>query len=326
MLARMRRKVAILAIAIGVGLMVTPIAYSMFGRTTDAEGILDRFEFLTLGDNPARYLDEAETTRAGSAELVDEAVPSFASDAGLSGSELDRLAETTFPALATAREEIAQANDFSVRYSEQLAAVDEKFQSVYDIPVSSLPLTATPWLFLVGGLACLAAGLVALRTTGPVPIATILALGVAMLLGPLVLSAPGKSADGEAVKDFASRGLTAMAATAAQQASAALDALVKETDEEMLPYLARRQGISSARLEDELSGQFPAADQFLAEWDVIGPRLARLSDAVAESVDEFESAKKLPISFPVWLLLAAGAALSLSAGIALATGRAERRS
>jgi hypothetical protein len=315
-----RRGVAILSIGIGVGLIALPIAYSMFGRTADAERILDRFEFLTLGGNPARYLDEAEVTRAGSAELADEAIPTFASDAGLAGGEFDRLAETMFPAFAAAQAEIPQANEFSVRYSEQLDAVDEKFQSVYDIPTASLPLTATPWLFLVGGVACLAAGLVALRTPGRAPIAAIVVLGLAMALGPLVLSAPGKSADAGDVEDFASRGLTAMAATAAQQASTSLDALVKETDGETLPYLARRQGISQARLGEELRSEFPAAAELLAEWDVIGPRLARLSDAVAESVDEFESAKELPISLPVWLLIGAGAALTLSAGLALIAG------
>ncbi|MDP9228770.1 MAG: hypothetical protein M3M99_06890, partial [Actinomycetota bacterium] len=64
----MRRLTGVLAIAIGLGLLLIPVAYSMFDRTADAERILDRFEFLTAGDNPQRYLDEAETTRAGSSE------------------------------------------------------------------------------------------------------------------------------------------------------------------------------------------------------------------------------------------------------------------
>lgn len=139
----MRRWLAILTVAIGVGLIAIPIVYSMFSRTEDAERILDRFTFLTLGDNPARYLDEAETTRAGSAELIDEAIPGLAADAGLTESDLEHLTQTMFPALLTAQEEIPLANDFSIRYSEQLDAVDEKFQSVYDIPVADLPLPAT---------------------------------------------------------------------------------------------------------------------------------------------------------------------------------------
>jgi hypothetical protein len=320
----MRRAVAFLAMAIGVGLMVVPIASSMIARTADAERILDRFEFLTLDDNPARYLHEAEITRAGSAELVDDAIPDLALDAGVDGGELDRLARTTFPALAAAQEEISQAHDFSVRYSEQLDAVDDKFQSIYDIPVRALPLTATPWLFLVVGLASLAAGMGALLTTGRKAPAVMLTLGIAMVLGPLALSAPGKAADGENVKAFASRGLTTTAATAAQEAWEALAALVDETKEKTLPYLARLRGVPVARLEDELGGEFLAAGRFLAEWDVIGPRLARLSDAVAVSVNEFESARRLPISLPVWLLLGSGIVLSLASGIALARGGTAR--
>jgi hypothetical protein len=319
---RAGRAASILAIVVGVSLIAFPLAYSLFGRTADAERILDRFEFFTLGGSPlARYLPDAETTRAGSVQLLDEAIPSLASDAGVSRSEFDRFSQASLPALAVAREEVPKANEFSRRYSRQLDAVDEKFQSVYDIPTGDLSLAATAWLFVVGGVVCLGVGLVALRTNSRVSVATILGLGVAIVLGLLVLSAPGKSADGEDVKDFASRGLTAKAAGAAQRASSALDALVSETERRTLPYLARRQGISQAELDQKLRRDFPAAGKFLAEWDTIGPRLSRLADAVSASVEEFRSVKKVPISPPVWLLFGGGLAMSLIAGFALIAGR-----
>jgi hypothetical protein len=316
-----RRIVAIVAIAVGAALTGVPLVFSLFDRTGDAERILDRFEFLTLDDNPARYLRNAETTRTGSTELVDEAAPSFASDLGLSQSEFD----ARFSSLATARKKIPDTNDFSLRYSKQLDAVDEQFQPVYDIPTSSLPLTATPWLLLVVGLLCLAAGLVVLRTASRASIVAILALGAGMAIGLLVLSAPGKASDGEDVKDFASRGLTPRAAAQARQASQVLDASVRETNQELLPALARRKAIPGAQLDEELRRSFPAAEKFLGDWEVLGPRLSRLADAVEGSVDEFESAEKMPITFPVWLALGAGAAMSLFAGIAL-TGEGRPRS
>ena len=86
----------------------------------------------------------------------------------------------------------------------------------------------------------------------------------------------------------------------------------------ILPELARRQRIPAAEVEAQLASEHPAAARFLSEWNEIGPRLARLADAVTASVAEFEAAGKLPISFPVWLLLGAGSVLSLAAGIALA--------
>jgi hypothetical protein len=317
----MRRGVAWLAIAVGVALVAFPLAYSMFGRTGDAEQILDRFTFLTLGDNPERYLAEAEVTRDGSSQLVDEALPGLAAGAGIGEAEFDALAASRFPALESARVEIAEAEDFSIRYSEQLEAVEDKFQSVYDIPVAGLPLTATPWLFLIAGAACLLAGGVALRSGSRGPIIAILALGVAMLLGPVALGAPWKATDGEDVKDFASRGLTQQAADAAQQASAALDDVYLETREETLPYLAEAAGSSPAQLERELARDYPDAGEFMTEWEVIGPRLSRLADAVSASVEEFDEVEVMPIALPVWLLLAAGAALAVGAGMALARER-----
>ncbi len=318
----MRRGLAFLTIAAGVGLLAFPVTYSMFGRTADAERILDRFEFLALDNNPARYLDEAEITRSGSSELVETALPGLAADAGLREREFEALVESRFPALTAAREEIPQATDFSVRYSEQLAAVEDKFQSVYDIPTSALPLTATPWLFLLAGALCLVAGLIALRTGTRASTISILGIGVAMMIGPLALGAATKATDGEDVKDFASRGLTEEAADAAQQASAALDALYLETNEETVPYLARPLGVPPAQ---ELSRRgYPAAGEFLARWDVIGPRLSRLADAVSASVEEFKSAKVMPIALPMWLLLAAGATISVGAGVALLRDRPDQ--
>ena len=313
----MRRVAGILAIAAGVGLIAIALGHSLFDRTDDAERILDRFEFLTLGDNPARYLAEADLTRAGSTELVDEAIPRLASEAGVPPAEL----EARFPALVAAQEEIPDAHEFSVRYSEQLDAVDEKFQSVYDIPINGLPLTATPWLFLLGGLACVALGVIAAATGSRSAIVAIGVLGLAMVLGPLALSAPGKAADAEDVKDFSDNGLTEQAATAAQEASAALDSVIAEAEEQILPFLAARGGVSPADSDQQLSGGFPAAAELIAQWDQIGPRLSRLADAVSESVDEFDSAEEMPIASPVWFLLGAGIAMSLAAGVALLLGR-----
>src|SRR5687767_6214855 len=118
MLGRMRQWLGILAIVIGIGLLLIQFAYSMFARPAGAERILDRFEFLTHGENPSRYLEEAETTRTGSAELVERAIPRLASDAAVSSKELDRVVETRFRPFETARNEIVQANEFSVRYSK----------------------------------------------------------------------------------------------------------------------------------------------------------------------------------------------------------------
>jgi len=304
----MRRIAALIAMVVGVGLLAIPFAFSLFTRTADAERILDRFEFLTADGNPARYLREAELTRAGSRELVDEALPAVARDTGLE-----------LPALASGRAAIRDAHAFSVRYSRQLDAVDHEFRAVYDIPLPGLPLTALPWLFVAGGVVTVAAAVLALRRRAGLVV--LLVLGVAMVAGPLALGAPGKAAAGEDVKAFASRGLSQRAADAAQGASRALDAVVAETRGQTLPALARREGLGSTALAARLAAEYPDAARLLVEWDVIGPRLSRLADAVAASLDEFASARRMPISAPVWLLLGGGMAISLSAFAALAVGR-----
>jgi len=316
----MRRIASVLAIAGGVVLVILPLGYSMFGRTADAERILDRFTFLTLGDNPERYLEEAVITRDGSSQLVERAIPELAAEAGIAQAEL----EDRSPTLVEAQQTVPEARDFSVRYSEQLEAVKDKFQPVYDIPSSGLPLTAVPYFFLIAGLAAIVLGGIALRSASRRPVVAIAALGAVLVLGPVAFGGISKSADGEDVKDFASNGLTERAATAAQDASTALDEVVAETQQSTLPYLASAQGVSVEQVEQELAAGYPEAATFLDEWDTIGPRLSRLADAVSESVAEFESADRLPIALPVWILLAAGVLLVGAAGLAL-TRSAEPR-
>lgn len=316
----MRKLAAVVAIVAGVVLIALPLAYSIFDRTEKAERILDRFEFFTFDDNPKRYLAEAEVTRDGSTELIDEAIPSLAAEAGVPDDQLDER----FPALAEAQETVPAAHDFSVRYSEQLDGVDDKFESVYDVPVSWLPLTATAWMFLLGGLACLLAGAVALRGGGRGSLTAILVIGCLMAVGPVVLGGVGKATDGEDVKDFAENGLTDRAATAATDASAALDDLVAETEAQILPDIASARGVPAGMVGQELDERYPDAARFLDEWDVTGPRVARLADAVSASVDDFDSAKKLPMAFPVWLLIGLGLAMAVAAGAALRATRTAR--
>jgi hypothetical protein len=318
----MRRIASVLAIATGLVLVALPLGYSMFGRTADAERILDRFTFLTLGDNPQRYLDEAVVTRDGSSQLVERAIPALATESGVAQAELDARS----PALVEAQQTVPEARDFSVRYSEQLEAVQDKFQSVYDIPSSSLPLTAVPFFFVIVGLAAIALGAIALRTASRAPLIAIAALGALLFLGPIAFGGISKSADGEDVKDFAGNGLTERAATAAEEASSALDQLVAETEQSTLPFLASAQGVPVGQLDGELAADYPEAAAFLADWETIGPRLSRLADAVSASVVEFEAAERLPIAFPVWVLLAAGLLLAGSAGVALLGAPSELRS
>ena len=138
-----------------------------------------------------------------------------------------------------------------------------------------------------------------------------------MALGPVALGGIGNVSDAEDVKDFAQNGLTQRAADAAQGASATAR-LAGGRDGERDPASDRgASGETPAEVEARLTADYPEAAEFLAEWDTIGPRLSLLADSVSESVAGFESAEKLPIAFPLWILIAAGLLLAGSAGLAL---------
>lgn len=313
----MRRVAPWLAIAAGVVLAVLPLAYSMVDRTEKAETILDRFTFLTDGDNPQRYLDEAVVIREGSAQLSDEALPSLAADAGIPEDEL--LAES--PHLERAQQDLPAAREFSVRYSEQLEAVKGKFRAVYDIPTPTLPLTAVPYLLLAAGLLAIALGAAAILIGSRGLLWALLALGVAMALGPIALGGIGNASDAEEVKDFAKNGLTTRASDAAQQATSALSNLKAETKKKTIFLIARKSGATQSQVEARLEASYPEAATFLDAQNTAVRRLSVLADAVSASVKEFDSAEKLPIAFPLWILIGAGLLLAGSAGLGLARRR-----
>ena len=309
----MRRIAPWLAIAAGLVLVALPLAYSMFDRTEKAETILDRFTFLTDGDNPERYLDEAVVIRNGSEQLADEALPSLAAEAGITEEAL--LAQS--PGLERAQEDLPAAREFSVRYSAQLEAVQDKFGAVYDIPTASLPLTAVPYMLLAAGLLSVALGIAALIIGSRALLWALVALGVALALGPVALGGIGNATDAEDVRDFAKNGLTTRASGAAQQATSALSGLVAETGEQTIPAISRASGETTAQVDARLAAEYPEAAEFLDAWDTSGARLVLLADSVTESVPAFDSARKLPIAFPLWILIGAGLLMAGSAGIAL---------
>ena len=222
------------------------------------------------------------------------------------------------PGLERAQEELPAAREFSVRYSAQLDAVKDKFGAVYDIPTPSLPLTAVPYLLLAAGLLSIGLGIAALVTGSRGLLWALLALGVAMALGPVALGGIGNASDAEDVRDFAKNGLTTRASDAAQQATSTLSGLVDETEAETLPAIAAAAGESPARVDATLAADHPEAAEFLEAWDTSGARLALLADSVTESVSAFDDARKLPIAFPLWILIGAGLLLAGSAGVALA--------
>jgi hypothetical protein len=322
----MRRVVAMLAIASGLGLIVVTFAISAFLRTGDGERILDRFRVVTTPQGLAAFhADYVETTGAVG-ELVAKTYPRFTGDFGMSDAQFKAYVTSHYSAVASGVATIQTLPDLVNPVVSGIGALpDGGFEPVYDLPISALPLTSVPWLMLGLGLVLVAFGFAAWRLPGRLTTALVLASGIGMIVVPFAASLPSKVDDTARIIHVGDLGLSAEAATRSEQAAYAADAMVRQLDTNLLPAVAKRRGISTAALDQQLRTESPALSKLLRDWPAIAPRSFAFAAIIRESVAEFAEAKQFPFQAIPWLVISLGALLLLAAGAALVPGARGRK-
>ena len=318
------RAVAVVALITGVGLLITPFALQLWDRTPAAERTFDRFDALMTEDGLRQARTIYDTTSAGGGELVNEAAPAFARQLGMTPGQFERFTEHHFPAVATGIAEIPSIAAFVAPIVDGLEQGADEFDSAQSIPGLGLPLTATPWLAIGVGLLLLGAGTAALLAPGRVTMLVILAIGGAMVVAPLALGLPEKTANAREIGDVAKLGLGADVAERPRQGVQQLVEMTEQTRDQLVAFLARRLDVSVADLQATLARDFPALAKYLGDYDTMLAQATVILRNQEAAVPDFAKADAIPVKTLPWILVVPGLLLVVAAGTTIAIGR-ERR-
>ena len=323
----MRRFAAVVAMVAGLFFIVVPFATSLFDRTEGAEATFDAMRGFV--SEPGIYVAKRNyrTVKAGGEQFLNKAVPGLTRRLDLTPKEFNRLLERDFPRVARGAEAIPGYLEFVGPTIVALDTNRDKFESADSLPGAGLPITATPWLFLLLGVLLVGTGWFALVSRERSALVPIAGLGILAVALPLALGNPGKARDARDIGDIARPGLSAEGAKTAEQIVLVLDGMVEEVKFSLVPAIANRLDVTPSEVEAELARDYPATARFLTRWEAIaasetGAKLAAIQLSV---VDDFADADETPVLELPWLVIVPGALVALVAGAALLVPDRRRR-
>jgi hypothetical protein len=320
----MRRIAGAAAIAAGLFLLAVPFATDLFDRTRGADRTFDAMRDTISEPGIALARRNFGTVEAGGKELLGEAIPGLARRLGLSSEEFTAQIRRDYPDVARATGNLPGYLTFVGPTIDALDANRDKFEAGESLPGGGLPITASPWLFLLLGGLVAGAGVYALRTPGRRGLVPVAVLGAAAVALPLAFGIPSKASDARDIGDIARGGLSQQGADKAEEIVVVLDGMVQQVRGAMVPDLARRLGVTPSDVEAKIARDYPSLSLLLERWEAIaagdtGAKLAATQQAV---VDDFAQADETPVLELPWLVIGPGGLLLIVAGAGLLSERA----
>ena len=321
----MHRVAAFAALVVGVGLIITTLALSLFGRAYAGERVADHFRQVMSPEGVVQQ-KAGLTLVGGMLKGYDAASATFARELHQTRPQYDRFVAANYPSVAAGVKEIPPAATNVVGpVVAQAPKIQGKWESVIHIPGLGLPFAGAPWLLVLAGVALAVAGIVGLVSPGRWVTAAILVLGLGMTVVPFALSLPQKTSDSKAVLKVGRVAVSQGAATAAHRTALTVDAMVGTLKANMLPDVARRLHVPLAELDATIVRDFPGLATALREWPAIAPAAFELTAGQQASVEDFKEVDGIGYGGLAWIAIGPGIVLLLLAGATLWTERRVRQ-
>jgi hypothetical protein len=304
---RRSRHAAVALVVLGVYLVVTPFALSLFSRTRDAETLAHRYRDFATEDGLAQFSEHTEIVVDGGEQLLAEGLPSFARNLGMSNAEFSAYLDARYPALSVYRRRAPEVFGYLTPAVARTAAQADAVADADDFPVPGVPVTAGPWALLGAGLVLTGTGLWFLSGRGAAATIVALVAGVGLVAGPIVAQWPHEIDAAEQVAEAARVAFTPAVAQATTSDTAMIDAAVLELRQALLPAVGAELGLSPSEVDAMVVSDLPATGRFLREWDDGLSAAAReLSLSQLQYMDEFHHADATPYRALPWLFVVPG--------------------
>jgi len=317
----MRRIVAGTAVLAGLTLVVFTFGWQLFGRSADAEEISDRYRTLMSPQGLHDLRTGFEMVKAGGTELSTATLPELQQTLGMDDAQFATYVDAQMKgtkAFADAAPTVVGIVDPVIGTME---AARGDYHEADEIPISQLPLSSAPYLFLAVGAVLIAGGVLVWRHPGQKPMALLAIAGAALVVVPLAIRIPEKIDAAERVSVVGRVGLAPATGERAVAATQLFDGAAADISTALPAAFARARGTSEADAEAYLAQRFPAVTRFAEQWPALSGPSHELSDSQVALSGTFAGADQIPLGAVPWLFLVPGALLAVGAATALLRDR-----
>jgi hypothetical protein len=256
----MRRIAAVLALCTGVMLVAFTFTQHLFARSSDAEKISTYYAPLMSARGLADLRRGLDAVQAAGAQLATNAEPALQHRLGLDDSQFDAYVHQHLPGVAAFDETAPDVVALVAPVIAQMEAARSDYAHASDIPVSWLPLSSAPWLFLgLGGL-LLAVGGAALVRPGRLAGTALFVVGAGVLVAPLLVGIPAKVDAAVRVTEVGRVGLAPATGRKAVAATELFDGMVHDVRTTLRLALTDEPG------GRDFDIRFPQLASFADEW------------------------------------------------------------
>ncbi len=307
----------LVAIIVGLVFIVSTFANNLFEVGPAFEEMIDDFRPILETES----LDQAKADIAALDAVSDEfgtaVIPGLSAALGMTPEEMGLFLADSFPAVATGAAALPQIVPTFDGLIDMLFAEQERFASADAIPTTSLPATTVPWGIFLAGIAAVVAGILILARIKFNAVNAIV-LGLLLVVVPIVLSLPGKSADADELNENLKPVYTAELIQGAQQAIVVIGGMGSEMQTSMLPALAQQMQMTPEDLQAFIGQNFPATGAALQMLPTALPRFEVLSEIFLVNLDNYEVLKPVKFVPIIWTIIIGGVFLVLAGGMLFA--------
>lgn len=307
MQGRSRNVPIIAALIVGIGMIVAPFVFQMFGRAPLGGDMIDDFEpYMTIEkvEQFRGYLEEIDAANTESIESLRVALV-----------ESGAVAEADYDAVLAS----------VVNLNEQWPAVDADMTDLIDCMEGNLdnyaavaalpPFPMFPWFFVVpGALIVVAAGVALYQRRTPSNRArpalwVLFGLGIAVAAAPVAFQMFDRAPQGADMIDDFRPMMTRERVQAVQGYFVTLGAAEGQLRANALPLLVEAGGDPT---------EFPAITQWSTDWPTILTNFNPMVATMSDNVDNYEAVDALP-SFDLfpWFFVIPGALVAILALVAM---------
>ena len=315
-----RRMPSVLIGGIGAVLILMAISANLFRAAPAFERLTDSFRPEMQATQLAQLRRDVNGLAAVQSEFATKAAPALAAAARMTPQQFSGVLAAQYPAVAAGLQSVPQVTTQLTGVLNVLDAERNRFHKADAIPTKSLPATTVPWALAGGGLACIAVAFFVPRRRGA---ASAVALGLVLVLAPLLVMLPRKADAADTMNSHLKPVYTAQLVSGARQSLAGMQAMGTELQTKMLPGLAALLHLSQPQLAGYLAANFPAVATNVATMPAALDRFGRLVNVFDRNLADYNTAKKTSLVPLVWMLVAGGLLVAGIGGFVLASGRAE---